>query len=118
MRVAIDETAAEPGALAAGARRRGVPEAVAGCGGIGALLAQAALVPHDRRGAVHRLDARRSARDRRRRPLRGRAAAETPCGLATLELFEREGLEPRASGGEVPVPDGPGLGVNGAALVQ
>ena len=116
VRIAIDETAAEPGALASG-----VADAVclklSRAGGIGALLAQAALVRTT--GAEPYIASTLDG------PLGIAAAAHcaaalrltTPCGLATLELFEREGLEPRASGGELPVPDGPGLGVDGAALL-
>ncbi|HEY1690480.1 MAG TPA: mandelate racemase/muconate lactonizing enzyme family protein [Solirubrobacteraceae bacterium] len=113
VRIAIDETAAEPGALASGAADA-VCLKLSRCGGISGLLAAASLVrasgaevyiastfdgPLGVAGALHAAAALAS-----RGPL-------APCGLATLSLFE--GLEDRlpAHGGEVRVPTGPGLGV-------
>ncbi len=116
-RVAIDETAAEPGALASGAADA-VCLKVSRAGGISALLAQAALVRAT--GAevyvASTLDG----------PL-GVAAAlhcaaalrvEAPCGLATLSLFaDLADFGLGAAGGEIAVPRGRGLGVDGAALL-
>jgi len=112
-RVAIDETAAEPGALGAG-----VADAVclklSRCGGISGLLASAALVragggevyltsgldgPVGVAAAVHAAAALLTSG-----PL-------AHCGLATLSLFEdlEDPLPPRD--GEIALPDGPGLGL-------
>ena len=113
VRIAIDETAAEPGALAGGAADA-VCLKLSRCGGIGPLLAAAALVrasgsevylastldgPLGIAAAVHAAAALAS-----RGPL-------PHCGLATLGLFE--GVEdPLAPAhGAIAVPPGPGLGV-------
>ncbi|HXA55514.1 MAG TPA: mandelate racemase/muconate lactonizing enzyme family protein [Solirubrobacteraceae bacterium] len=115
-RVAIDETAAEHGALGAGVADA-VCLKVSRCGGIAGLLAAAALVrasgaevylastldgPLGIAAAVHAAAALAS-----RGPL-------PPCGLATLGLFEGvdEWLPVRA--GTIAVPSSPGLGVDGA----
>ncbi len=115
-RVAIDETAAEPGALGAGVADA-VCLKVARCGGISSLLAAAALVrasgaepyvassfdgPLGVAAALHAAAALAS-----RGPV-------PPCGLATLALFE--GLEDTlaASEGAIALPSGPGLGVRAA----
>ena len=74
VRVAMDETAGQPGSLTAKVRRRGVPEglalrrhlAAAGPGRAGARV---------RRRRLPRLDLRRAAGHRRRRALRRRAAS-------------------------------------------
>lgn len=112
-RVAIDETAAEHGALTAGVADA-VCLKIASCGGISGLLAAAALVrasgaevyvastfdgPLGIAAGVHTAAALAS-----RGPL-------PACGLATLGMFE--GLEdPLAPiGGTIAVPEGPGLGV-------
>jgi len=112
VRVAMDETAAEPGALASGAADA-VCLKIGRCGGVGGLLAAAALVRST--GAEPYVA---SALDG---PL-GVAAAlhcaaalrpEPACGLATLGLFadgSLAGLLP-VSGGAMAVPDAPGLGV-------
>lgn len=113
VRVAMDETAAEPGALASGAADA-VCLKLSRCGGISGLLAAAELVratgaepyvastfdgPLGIAAAVHA------------------AAALAPlpaCGLATLELFE--GVDPgplAVVGGAIRVPPGAGLGVAG-----
>lgn len=110
VRIAMDETACEPGALTAEVADA-VCLKVARCGGISALLAQATLVrasgaevyvastfdgPLGIAAALHCAAA-----------LRPSAA----CGLATLGLFEGfEGVLPVRSG-EIAVPSGPGLGV-------
>jgi L-alanine-DL-glutamate epimerase-like enolase superfamily enzyme len=112
-RVAIDETAAEHGALTAGVADA-VCLKIARCGGISGLLAAAALVrasgaevyvastldgPLGIAAGVHAAAALAS-----RGPL-------PACGLATLAMFE--GLEdPLAPvDGAILVPEGPGLGV-------
>jgi L-alanine-DL-glutamate epimerase-like enolase superfamily enzyme len=113
VRIAIDETAGEPGALGAGVADA-VCLKIARCGGIGALLAAASLVrasgaevylastldgPLGVAAALHAAAALAS-----RGPL-------PPCGLATLAMFE--GLEDPlpARGGQIAVPESPGLGV-------
>ena len=60
VRVAIDETAAEHGALTAGVADA-VCLKISRCGGISGLIAAAALVRAGRRGGVRGLDARRPA---------------------------------------------------------
>lgn len=110
-RVAMDETAADPGALGA-AVADAVCLKVSRCGGLSGLLAQAALVraggaevylastydgPLGIAAAVHAAAALR---------------VELPCGLATLADFEDP--VPAAltvRNGEISVPTGPGLGV-------
>jgi L-alanine-DL-glutamate epimerase-like enolase superfamily enzyme len=109
-RIAIDETAATPGALTARVADA-VCLKISRCGGIGGLLAAASLVratgaevylsstydgPRGIAAAVHA------------------AAALAPlpaCGLATLELFEDPPGALAVSAGEIAVPTGPGLGV-------
>jgi L-alanine-DL-glutamate epimerase-like enolase superfamily enzyme len=112
-RVAIDETAAEHGALTAGVADA-VCLKIARCGGISGLLAAAALVRAS--GAevyvASTLDgplgiaagAHAAAALASRGPL-------PACGLATLAMFE--GLEDTlaAVDGAILVPEGPGLGV-------
>jgi L-alanine-DL-glutamate epimerase-like enolase superfamily enzyme len=111
VRVAMDETAAAPGALGA-AVADAVCLKISRCGGLSALLAQAALVraggaevylgstfdgPLGVAAAVHAAAALR---------------VELPCGLATLGEFEDPvpaALE--VSDGYITVPGGPGLGV-------
>ena len=112
-RVAIDETAAEHGALGAGVADA-VCLKISRCGGIGGLLAAAALVrasgaevylastldgPLGIAAALHAAAALAS-----RGPL-------PACGLATLGLFADldDPLPVRA--GQIAVPRGPGLGV-------
>ena len=112
VRVAMDETAAEPGALASGAADA-VCLKLGRCGGISGLLAAAELVratgsepyvasafdgPIGIAAAVHAVAALSS-----RAPM-------PPCGLATLGLFE--GADPLpARDGVIAVPTGPGLGI-------
>jgi len=113
VRVAIDETAAEPGALSAGAADA-VCLKVSRCGGISALMEAAAQVrrsgaevyvassldgPLGVAGALHAAAAR---------------AASGPiphCGLATLRLFEDLADPLPVLGGEIALPAAPGLGV-------
>lgn len=110
VRIAMDETAAEPGALTSSVADA-VCLKIARCGGISALLAQATLVRAS--GAEAYLASTFDG------PL-GVAAAlhcaaalrpEAACGLATLALFEGlDGVLP-VRNGEIAVPSGPGLGV-------
>ena len=113
VRVAIDETAAEHGALTAGVADA-VCLKIARCGGISGLLAAASLVrasgaeayvastldgPLGIAAALHAAAALAS-----RGPL-------PACGLATLAMFEGIGNPLAAVDGAIGVPDGPGLGV-------
>jgi L-alanine-DL-glutamate epimerase-like enolase superfamily enzyme len=114
-RIAIDETAAEPGALAAGVADA-VCLKISRCGGIAGLLAAATLVragggevylastfdgPLGIAAAVHAAAA---------------LAARGPlpaCGLATLGIFAEVACEPLVPRrGAIAVPSGPGLGVD------
>ncbi|MHB8532030.1 MAG: enolase C-terminal domain-like protein, partial [Solirubrobacteraceae bacterium] len=113
VRVAIDETAREPGALAAGAADA-VCLKISRCGGIAPLLAAATLVragggevylastldgPLGVAAALHAAAALAS-----RGPL-------AHCGLATLGLFaELDDPLPQRNGA-IAVPQAPGLGV-------
>jgi L-alanine-DL-glutamate epimerase-like enolase superfamily enzyme len=113
VRISIDETAAEPGALGAGVADA-VCLKISRCGGISGLLAAAALVrtsgaevylastldgPLGVAAAVHAAAALAS---------RGPVA---PCGLATLSLFEELDDPLPAREGRIALPAGPGLGV-------
>ncbi len=119
-RVAIDETAAEHGALGAGVADA-VCLKISRCGGIAGLLAAAALVrasgaevylastfdgPLGVAAAVHAAAALAS-----RGPL-------PACGLATLSLFD--GIEDPlpAHEGRIAVPTAPGLGVDAGLTVE
>ena len=109
VRIAMDETAGEPGALASGAADA-VCLKVSRCGGIAGLLAAAELVratgaepyvastfdgPLGIAAAVHAAAA---------------LSPMPPCGLATLGLFEGEPAL-KVVDGAIAVPEGPGLGV-------
>jgi L-alanine-DL-glutamate epimerase-like enolase superfamily enzyme len=113
VRVAIDETAGEPGALGAGVADA-VCLKISRCGGIGGLLAAAALVraagaevylgstldgPLGVAAAVHAAAALAS-----RGPL-------AHCGLATLAMFEDLEDPLPVSRGMIALPTSPGLGV-------
>jgi L-alanine-DL-glutamate epimerase-like enolase superfamily enzyme len=113
VRVAIDETAAEHGALGAGVADA-VCLKVSRCGGISSLIAAATLVrasgaevylastldgPLGIAAAVHAAAALAS-----RGPV-------PPCGLATLRLFEDLEDPLPARDGQIAVPTTPGLGV-------
>lgn len=113
VRIAIDETAREPGALGAGVADA-VCLKISSSGGISALLAAAALVrasgaevylastydgPLGIAAAVHAAAALAT-----RGPL-------PHCGLATLALFEQPGTALLAHRGAIDVPEAPGLGV-------
>lgn len=110
VRVALDETAAIPGALGAGVADA-VCLKIGGSGGIASLLVQATLVRAH--GAEVYLA---SAYD----GPRGVAAAlhaaaalrvELPCGLTTLENFDGVASPLPIERGRMKVPTGPGLGV-------
>ena len=116
VRVAIDETAAEHGALTAGVADA-ICLKVSRCGGIAGLLAAAALVrstgaevylastfdgPIGIAAALHAAAALAS-----RGPM-------PPCGLATLGLFADLEDPLPAQAGAIAVPDSPGLGVEPA----
>jgi|HubBroStandDraft_3_1064219.scaffolds.fasta_scaffold25771_3 L-alanine-DL-glutamate epimerase-like enolase superfamily enzyme len=113
VRVAIDETAAEHGALTAGVADA-VCLKVSRCGGISGLLAAAALVRASGAEAyvASTLDG----------PLGVAAAAHAAaalasrgplpaCGLATLDLFEGLDSPLVPTHGEIQLPSKPGLGV-------
>jgi L-Ala-D/L-Glu epimerase len=114
VRVAIDETAAEPGALAAGAADA-VCLKIARSGGISGLLAAAALVRTS--GAEPYISSTLDGPLGIAAALHAAAAlashAPVPhCGLATLGMFaELENPLP-ARAGRIAVPDAPGLGVS------
>jgi L-alanine-DL-glutamate epimerase-like enolase superfamily enzyme len=114
VRIAIDETAAEHGALGAGVADA-VCLKISRCGGISALLAAAALVrasgaevylsstldgPLGTAAAIHAAAALAS---------RG---AVPHCGLATLELFKDIENPLPARAGQIEVPTAAGLGVD------
>lgn len=112
-RVAIDETAAEHGALGAGVADA-VCLKISRCGGIGGLLAAAALVRAS--GAEVYLASTYDG------PLGIAAAVHAaaalaahgplpPCGLATLGLFADVEDPLPVHAGRIAVPSGPGLGV-------
>jgi L-alanine-DL-glutamate epimerase-like enolase superfamily enzyme len=113
VRIAMDETASEPGALASGSADA-VALKLGRCGGISGLLAAAELVratgaepyvtsaldgPIGVAAALHAAAALGGGREM------------LACGLATLPLFE--GLESvlAVDDGAIAVPDVPGLGV-------
>lgn len=112
VRIAMDETAADAGAVGSGAADA-VCLKVSRCGGIGSLAAQAALVraagcevylastydgPLGIAAAVH---------------VAGALGLTTPCGLATLDAFDLPmPAELAARDGAIAVPEGPGLGVD------
>ncbi|MDX6688971.1 MAG: L-Ala-D/L-Glu epimerase [Solirubrobacteraceae bacterium] len=113
VRIAMDETAAEPGALASGAADA-VCLKLGRCGGISGLLACASLVrasgaepyvastfdgPLGIAAAVHAAAALR---------------IDAACGLATLGLFEDVEHRLDVRDGAIAVPRGPGLLGNGA----
>jgi L-alanine-DL-glutamate epimerase-like enolase superfamily enzyme len=113
VRVAIDETAAEPGALGAGVADA-VCLKVSRCGGIAALLAAAALVRAS--GAEVYLASTLDG------PLGVAAAVQAAaalasrgplahCGLATLGMFANIEDPLPVQEGAIALPDSPGLGV-------
>jgi L-alanine-DL-glutamate epimerase-like enolase superfamily enzyme len=113
VRVAIDETAAEAGALGAGVADA-VCLKISRCGGIGSLLVAATLVRAS--GAEVYLASTLDGPLGVAAALHAAAAlasrGEVPhCGLATLELFEDLENPLPAHEGRIRVPTGPGLGV-------
>jgi L-alanine-DL-glutamate epimerase-like enolase superfamily enzyme len=110
VRIAIDETAAIPGALTARIADA-VCLKISRCGGIGGLLAAAALVRAS--GAEVYLSSTYDGRHGIAAALHAAAALHPlpPCGLATLELFEHAPAALPVVRGEIAVPRGPGLGV-------
>jgi L-Ala-D/L-Glu epimerase / N-acetyl-D-glutamate racemase len=110
VRIAIDETSATAGALTARVADA-VCLKISRCGGIGPLLAAAALVRAS--GAEVYLASTYDGPCGIAAALHAAAAlAPLPsCGLATLELFEPAPLQLRVVRGEIVVPRGPGLGL-------
>jgi L-alanine-DL-glutamate epimerase-like enolase superfamily enzyme len=109
VRIAIDETAASPGALTARVADA-VCLKISRCGGIGGLLAAASLVRST--GAEVYLSSTYDGPRGIAAALHAAAAlAPLPaCGLATLGLFDvPSALD--GERGEIAVPSGPGLGV-------
>jgi L-alanine-DL-glutamate epimerase-like enolase superfamily enzyme len=110
VRIAIDETAALPGALTARVADA-VCLKISRCGGIGPLLAAAALVRTS--GAEVYLSSTYDGPRGIAAALHAAAALAPlpPCGLATLQLFEPSARWLPVVGGEIAVPRGPGLGL-------
>ena len=108
VRIAMDETAAEPGALASGAADA-VCLKLARCGGISGLLASATLVRAS--GAEPYLASTFDGPLGIAAALHAAAALriQTACGLATLDLFERHEPAFAVRDGALAVPRGPGL---------
>ncbi len=112
--IAIDETAAQSGALVSGAADL-VCLKLGRAGGVSALLAQAALVRSS--GADVYIASMLDGPVGIAAALHAAAALriELPCGLATLERFEGfDGGLLAPSGGSIAVPLGSGLGVGPA----
>ena len=109
VRIAMDESAAEAGALASGATDA-VCLKLGRCGGISGLLASASLVRAS--GAEPYLTSTFDGPLGIAAALHAAAALriETACGLATLDLFAGAGAHGLAvRGGAIAVPTGPGL---------
>jgi L-alanine-DL-glutamate epimerase-like enolase superfamily enzyme len=111
VRIAIDETAAQAGALTARVADA-VCLKISRCGGIGGLLAAASLVRAS--GAEVYLASSYDGPLGIAAALHAAAALAPlpPCGLATLELFAQSPPTAlRVERGTIAVPTGPGLGV-------
>jgi L-Ala-D/L-Glu epimerase len=110
VRIAIDESAALPGALTARVADA-VCLKISRCGGISGLLAAAALVMAS--GADVYLASTYDGPLGIAAALHAAAALAPlpPCGLATLDLFDDELTPFPVRAGQIAVPDGPGLGV-------
>jgi L-Ala-D/L-Glu epimerase / N-acetyl-D-glutamate racemase len=108
VRIAIDESAVEPGALAAGAADA-VCLKIGRCGGISGLLAAAAVVR--RSGAEVYIASTFDGPLGIAAGLHAAAALAPlpPCGLATLGLFDAPDPRFAVQDGEIAVPAGPGL---------
>jgi len=116
VRVAIDETAAEQGALAAGVADA-VCLKISRCGGISGLLTAAALVRAS--GAEVYLASTLDGPLGIAASLQAAAALASrgpiaPCGLATLPMLEGVGDPLPVIDGEMTLPSAPGLGVEWA----
>jgi L-Ala-D/L-Glu epimerase len=114
VRVSIDETAGEHGALGAGVADA-VCLKISRCGGIGGLIAAATLVRAS--GAEVYLASTLDGPLGVAAALHAAAALASrgpvpPCGLATLALFEGIENPLAARDGEIPLPVGPGLGID------
>jgi L-alanine-DL-glutamate epimerase-like enolase superfamily enzyme len=109
VRIAMDETAEEPGALASGAADA-VCLKLSRCGGIAGLLAAAELVRAT--GSEPYIASTFDGSLGIAAAVHAAAALSPlpPCGLATLALFEGEPALTVADGA-VAVPEGPGLGI-------
>jgi L-alanine-DL-glutamate epimerase-like enolase superfamily enzyme len=113
VRVAIDETAGEPGALGAGVADA-VCLKISRCGGIGSLLVAATLVRAH--GAEAYLASTLDGPLGVAAALQAAAALASRgpmphCGLATLELFSELENPLPAREGAISLPAAPGLGV-------
>jgi L-alanine-DL-glutamate epimerase-like enolase superfamily enzyme len=110
VRVAMDETADEPGALASGAADA-VCLKIQRCGGISGLLAAAELVRAT--GAEPYVASTFDGPIGVAAALHAAAALSPlpPCGLATLAFFEDGADVLPVRDGQIPVPEGPGLGI-------
>ena len=109
--IAIDESAAAPGAAGSGAADA-VCLKISRCGGIGGVLRDAAAAGRRVR-RLRRLHVRRAARDRRGAARRRRAAGDrAAAGVRALGGRRRP---PAVRGGRLAVPPGPGL--LGAAIL-
>lgn len=108
VRIAMDETAAEPGALASGAADA-VCLKLARCGGISGLLACASLVRAS--GAEPYIASTFDGPLGIAAALHAAAALRirTACGLATLDLFAGVEHPFGVTAGAIAVPSGPGL---------
>ena len=110
--LAMDETAAEPGAPGSGATDA-VCLKISRCGGITGVLRDARAARAAGSARLPRVDVRRPAR--RRRGVHAAAAlaaggeALPACGLATLAAFRDHADVLRPAGGAIAVPAGPGL---------
>jgi L-Ala-D/L-Glu epimerase / N-acetyl-D-glutamate racemase len=111
VRIAIDETAAIAGALSARVADA-VCLKISRCGGIGGLLAAAALVRAS--GAEVYVSSTYDGPRGIAAALHAAAALSPlpPCGLATLELFAGAPSAFPVIDGAIAVPSGPGLGVS------
>ncbi|MHB8242093.1 MAG: mandelate racemase/muconate lactonizing enzyme family protein [Solirubrobacteraceae bacterium] len=114
VRIAIDETAGQPGALAAGVADA-VCLKISRCGGIGALLVAATLVRST--GAEVYLSSTLDGPLGIAAALHAAAALASRgpmphCGLATLGMFEGIENPLPVLEGAIAVPTGPGLGVD------
>ena len=110
VRIAMDETADEPGALASGAADA-VCLKLQRCGGISGLLAAAELVRAT--GAEPYIASTFDGPIGIAAALHAAAALSPlpPCGLATLAFFENGADVLPVRDGEIAVPEAPGLGI-------